>query len=64
MAEAAPAAGAALDALPDDASGAFERFWSDETASGFTLTGNEYELALAVLAFLWATSGPGSSPAR
>ena len=58
---AAPAAGAALDALPDDASGAFERFWSDETASGFKLlTGNsEYELALAVLAFLWATSRPG-----
>ena len=43
------------------ARGAFERFWSDETASGFKLlTGNsEYELALAVLAFLWATSRPG-----
>jgi hypothetical protein len=36
-------------------------FWSDEAASGFTLlTGNaEYELALAVLLFLWATGRPG-----
>lgn len=58
---ASPVTGAALDALPDDARAGVLGFWSDEAASGFTLlTGNaEYELALLVLAFLWATGRPG-----
>lgn len=58
---AAPAANAAFDALPADAKGSLASWWSDEIASGYTLiTGNaEYELFLAILAFLWATSRPG-----
>ena len=58
---ASPVTGAALEALPDDARAGVLGFWSDEAASGFTLlTGNaEYELALAVLLFLWATGRPG-----
>lgn len=58
---ASPVTNAAFDALPDDARGSLAEWWADEVASGYTLvTGNaEYELALAVLLFLWATSRPG-----
>ena len=58
---AAPVAGAALDALPADARAGVLGFWSDEAANGFALvTGNaEYELALALVLFLWATGRPG-----
>ena len=58
---ASPATNAAFDALPDDAQSSLQKFWSDEINSGFTLiTGNaEYELALAVVVFLWATGRPG-----
>jgi len=58
---AAPAASAAYSALPDATQVSLSDWWQDEVASGFTLvTGNaEYELTLAVLLFLWATSRPG-----
>lgn len=58
---AAPAASAAYSALPDATQISLSDWWQDEVASGFTLvTGNaEYELTLAVLLFLWATSRPG-----
>ena len=62
LADAAkPATDAAFQTLPDDAKSGLADWWSREVDSGFTLvTGNaEYELALAVLVFLWATGRPG-----
>ena len=62
LADAAkPATDAAFQTLPDDAKSGLADWWSREVDSGFTLvTGNaEYELALAVLLFLWATGRPG-----
>ena len=56
-----PAGNLPLGASRGRARGVLASWWSDEIASGYTLiTGNaEYELFLAILAFLWATSRPG-----
>ena len=62
LADAArPATDAAFQTLPDDAKSGLSDWWQREVDSGFTLvTGNaEYELALALLVFLWATGRPG-----
>ena len=62
LADAArPATDDAFQTLPDDAKSGLSDWWQREVDSGFTLiTGNaEYELALALLVFLWATGRPG-----